>query len=53
MTPMSTFGQDAKNALMSFGADLATAKAAMAEVAGEDNTRNFVYGRQAARQQPC
>ena len=43
VTPMSTFGQDAKNALMSFGADLATAKAAMAEVAGEKNERNFVY----------
>ena len=43
VTPMSTFDQNATNALMSFGADLATAKAAMAEVAGEDNTRNFVY----------
>ena len=43
VTPMSTFSQDAKNALMSFGADLATAKAAMAEVAGEKNERNFVY----------
>ena len=43
VTPMSTFGQNAKNALMSFGADLATAKAAMAEVAGEKNERNFVY----------
>ena len=43
VTPMSKFADGAENALMSFGADLATAKAAMAEVAGEDNTRNFVY----------
>ena len=43
VTPMSKFDTDVKNALMSFGADLATAKAAMAEVAGEKNERNFVY----------
>ena len=43
VTPKSKFADGAENALMSFGADLATAKAAMAEVAGEDNTRNFVY----------
>ena len=43
VTPMSKFDTDVKNALMSFGADLATAKAAMAEVAGDENERNFVY----------